>query len=169
MNNIKTWKFTLVFALLAAIAYCIPAAFYIRDSTYSQTWILYLGVFMFLIVAIIYTTIDSNRRKKNVKVFRLMFDSHVITIISILISCLLCFIMLAVFIPGYLGSGPAEKALPDNPPNDVFDKTNGLSLKVFLTAIIGCFSAGSFVGILIPFYSSRRSGETSPEVAPLKQ
>ena len=76
---------------------------------------------------------------------------------------------MAIFIPGYLGNGPAAKVLADNPPNDVFDKTNGMSLKIFLTAIIGNFSAGSFVGIVVPFYSSRAGGKTSPEVAPLKQ
>ena len=76
---------------------------------------------------------------------------------------------MAIFIPGYIGSAQAAKVLPDNPPNDVFDKTNGLSLKVFMTAIIGNLSAGSFVGILVPFYSSRVGGKTSPEEAPLKQ
>ena len=169
MNNKSSWKFRFQFALLGAIAYCIPVVFYIYEATYRQTWLLFLGVFFFLIVAIIHTLLNSRRNRNNTKTFRLMFDSLVITMISIVVTCLLCFILMAFFIPGYLGNGPAAKVLADNPPNDVFDKTNGLSLKVFLTAIVGNFSAGSFVGILVPFYSSRAGGKTSPEVAPLKQ
>src|SRR5215203_4843772 len=125
MNNKSIWKQRFQFALLGAIAYCVPVVFYIYDATYRQTWLLFLGVFFFLIVSIIHTLQDSRKRRHNVKTFRLMYDSHVITIISIVITVILCFILMAVLIPGYVGNGQPAKALTDNPPNDVFDKTNG--------------------------------------------
>jgi hypothetical protein len=165
----KFWKQRVQFALPGAIVFCIPAVFYIRDAAYRQTWLLFLGVFFFLIVATITTLIDSRKRKQNVKAVRLMFDSQLTTIISIIITCILCFILLAILIPGYIGSGHAAKVLTGNPPSDVLDKTNGLSLKIFITAIVGNFTAGSFVAILVPFYSSRIGGKTSPETTPLKQ
>lgn len=169
MNTHKNWTFTFVFALLGSIAYCIPSGIYIHKATYRQTWLLYLGVFMFLIVAIIYTLINSNRRRTNVKTFRLIIDSHVITIISILMSCVILFILMCIFIPGYLSGGHVQNVLPGNQPGVLYDQTKGFSLKVFMTTIFGCFSAGSFVGIVIPFYSSKQAGDASPEAALLKQ
>lgn len=169
MSNKLDLKITATFAVLGAVAFCIPVYFFIREATFTKTWLLYLGVFLFLIVTIIHTFRDSRRRGSSERTFTLVFDSHIITICAIVLSCLLCFLMLVVFVPGYLSSGPAEKVLTDTNPTNIADKTNGLSLKIFMAAVIGNFSVGSFTGILLPFYSSRRRRGVSGEQFPLKQ
>ena len=149
-------KFTLQFAITGAISFSIPVYFFIRESMYSKTWLLFLGVFLFFIVTVIHTLVNGNRRGEPGTPVELIFESELITITAIILCCVISFILLVIFVPGYLGNGPAQKVLTGNPPSDVLDKTNGLSLKIFMTAIIGNFSVGSFASILLPFYSTGR-------------
>lgn len=58
---------------------------------------------------------------------------------------------MTVLIAGYLNSGNTDKALTDAPPNTILDKTNGLSFKIFINAILLNFFTGSFVEITFPF------------------
>jgi hypothetical protein len=99
----------------------------------------------------------------------MVFESHVTTFIGVVIACVLCFLLLTILVPGYLSEGPAGKVLTDTPPNSVTDKTNGLSFKVFMGAILFNFSMGSFVSIIFPFYSKRNQTKDSKEPTPLHQ
>jgi len=169
MSRKLNLSLTLRYAIIEAIVFCIPVFIYIRDATYQKTWLLFLGCFFFLIVSVFHTLEDSRKSAGRERTFTLVFNSHMITIAAIILSCVLSFILLAIMIPGYLGKGTADTTLADAPPNTIFDKTNGLSFKVFMTAVVGNFIAGSFVGILVPFYSSRRNRRMSGEEFPLKE
>ncbi len=160
------WHTTIIWGLIGAIAFCIPVYLYIRDDTYTESWLLYVGSALFMIAMGIHIVSENKKRGENESTVALMFISQVATIIGIIAACLISFILLVLFVPGYLESGNTAKQLTDTPPSTISDKTNGLSLKIFATAIIANFCAGSFVGIVFPFSQKRNQTRDSEEPTP---
>jgi hypothetical protein len=159
----------LISGAIAAMLFCVPEYIFIVNADYRQSWLLYMGSFLFLIVMWIHILRDSKKRGNNESTVALVFSSHVTTIVGILFAVLLSFILLATLIPGYLGSGEAGKQLIHEPPNIVRDKTDGLSFEVFMAATIINFSVGSFAGIVLPFYAKRNQSKDRKDPAPLHQ
>lgn len=168
MSGKLNLKLTLQFAVLEAIAFCIPVFFYIRDDMYAHTWLLYLGSFFFLILTVVHTLRDGKRRGGYERTFTLVFDSHMITILGIILSCLLSFIMLLIFVPQYFNHSNIDVSVVGEPPQNQSRGTDGPGLKIFMIAVIANFAVGSIVGILLPFYSGRGRGN-SGEQFPLEQ
>src|SRR5215213_3803048 len=125
-------KETLIAGAIAAVLFCIPVSIYIIQASYRQSWLLYVGSFLFFAVIWVNTLRDNKKRGQNESLVTMVFSSHMVTIAGILITCVLCFILLVLFIPGYLGAGNADKLLTGEPANFVKDKTDGLSLDVFM-------------------------------------
>lgn len=163
------WSSTLITASIAATLYCVPALAYIVMADYTQSWILFLGAGLFFFTMAYHTYSESTRRGGNESTVALVFDSHVTTVVAIIISCIVCFILLSFLIPGYLSAGDAGKALVNEPPNDQQGKADSLGFKVFVGATILCFAGGSIAGITVPFYAKRNQTKDNKEPVPLKQ
>src|SRR4026209_2226908 len=100
---------TVVSGLIAALAFSIPVYFFISDDKYSDSWLLYVGSFLFMIVIGVHTIRESNKRSENESTLTLAFLSHATTITGILISVLFSFILLSLLVPGYLNAGNADQ------------------------------------------------------------
>lgn len=160
---------TIISAILAAIVFCVPASIYINRASYRDTWLLYLGSFLFFVVIWVHTMIDSSRRKHNESTVAMVFASHVVTIAGIILSCLACFILLLLMVPGYLQPGTPEKILTGEPANSLIDKTDGLSFDIFFAATFINFSVGSFTGIVLPFALKRNQARDKRKPTPFHQ
>jgi amino acid transporter len=163
------WTPTFIAASIAAVAFCIPVFFYINMANYTETWLLYLGSFLFLVVMWFDTTYENKRRGENESMVTMVFATNVTTIVGIIFSCIICFIMLSVLVPNYLGAGNAEKVMVREPASSIDDKTNGLSFKVFMAATVINFCAGAFVGIILPFTAKRNQTKDNREPSPMHQ
>lgn len=141
---------TLISGIIAGVLFCIPALIYIRSANYEKSWLLYMGSFLFMITVWIHTMIESKKRGDNESTIALVFASHSATMVGIVVSCILCFILLSLFVPGYLSSSH-PKTLIEEPANIIHDKTEGLSFSVFMAATAINFSVGSFTAIVLPF------------------
>ena len=160
---------TLQYGAIAAVAFCIPVFFFIQQAKYAGAWLLYLGSFLFMSIVAFHLIKDSKKRGDNESTAALVFASHMVTIAGIIIACVICFLLLSIFIPGYLGKGMADKLLTGEPANSLKDKTDGLSIDVFMAATIINFSVGSFVSIIFPFYLKRNQTRDDREPKPLHQ
>lgn len=163
------FKSTIISAVIAAVLFCVPVVAYISSASYRQSWLLYLGSFLFLIVIWVHTMLDNKKRDMNESTVAMVFASHMATIAGVIVSCLLCFILLVLLVPGYLEPGTADKTLVGEPANIVQDKTDGLSLDVFIAATIINFSVGSFAGIILPFYTKRNQTKDPRQPTPLQK
>lgn len=162
-------KSTLISASIAAILFCIPVYIFIVRAHYIDSWLLYMGSFLFFIVMWIHTLYDSKKRRDSESTVALVFASHVTTVAGVIIATILSFFLLATLVPGYLDSGMADKQLIGEPANIIHDKTDGLSFEVFFAATIINFSVGSFTGIVLPFYTKRNQVRDNKDPAPLHQ
>lgn len=160
---------TVLYALTGAVLFCIPVIIYLYRAHYSQSWLLYMGSFLFFIVMWMHTMRDSWTRGHNESTVALVFASHITTILGVVLATFFSFLLLVLFVPGYLDRGMADKVLPDEPANTIHDKTNGLSFQLFFAATVINFSVGSFTGIILPFYAKRNQMRDSRDPAPLHQ
>lgn len=160
---------TLLFGAIAAVVFCVPVFFFIQLAQYAGAWLLYLGSFLFMAVVAYNIIRESKKRGGNESTVALVFASHVVTIAGIIISCLVSFLLLSIMVPGYLGKGMADKLLTGEPAHSLKDKTDGLSIDVFMAATIINFSVGSFVSIIFPFYLKRNQTRDKREPKPLHQ
>jgi Na+/H+ antiporter NhaD/arsenite permease-like protein len=116
----------------------------------------------------IHTTHDNKLRGQNESTVSLVFASHMATIAGVVIAVFVSFLLLWIMVPGYLASRNPSTELSDAPSNIIHDKTEGLSFHVYFAATVINFSVGSFVGIILPFYSKRNQTKDSREPVPLE-
>lgn len=161
------WTYNLRHGVIAGLLFSACVLLYILDTRYAASWLLYVGSFMFFVMIVVDLLAFNRRRGKNANTVKMVFSSHVTTIIGILVACVVSFLLLSLLIPGYLDSGPAGRVSPDTPINAIHDKTRGLSFRVFIGATIINFSFGSFAGIIYPFTIKRNQTKESGEPYPL--
>jgi hypothetical protein len=138
------------YAILPALIACIPMFFFLRDARFSETWLLYLGDALFLVSMIIVMVILNKKTEENAATGSLLIVGHAITIFSIVIVAIVGFILLLVFVPD-LFSSDAGRTLKQTPANMIHGNTNGLAFIVFMNALFGTGSAGSFVSIMMSY------------------
>jgi hypothetical protein len=157
---------TIVSGVIAALAFVIPVYLFIRDNTYINSWLLYVGSFLFMVVIWVHTMQENRKRREKESTVALVFISHMATIAGIIFSVLLSFILLSILVPGYFDHGNADQLMRQEPANVIKDKTDGLSFQVFFAATVINFSAGSFVGIILPFYAKRNQTRDPKDPSP---
>ena len=112
---------------------------------------------------------ESRKRDVEVSTAIKVFASHIVTLAGIVIACILCFAMLSLMVPGYLHAGMADKLLTGGPASSLKDKTDGLSVDVFMAATIINFSVGSFISIIFPFFLKRNQPSDNRQPKPFHQ
>lgn len=152
------------YSILPSIIASVPMVFFIRDSTFSQTWLLYLGDAFFLFSMIVIMLILSKNAQNNAGTGALLIAGHAITIFSIILICVITFIMLLIYIPDLLIAGNTQKALKQTPSNMVLDKTHGLMFVLFMNAVFGTGTAGSFASIIMSYSMKREQRGDKAEI-----
>jgi hypothetical protein len=158
------WKSYVPFGGIAAMAYCIPVIFFLRDANYTESWLLFVGNFLFLFPVMLSLFQFNKQRKQNASSVSMLAAGHITTITGILISCVLCFVLLLLFVPGLFQPGIPEKVLTHSPANTIHGKTNGLGFMIFADGIFGNMSTGSFITIIYSF--SLKGDQTKEKVSP---
>jgi hypothetical protein len=152
------------YSIICAILSSIPMVIYVRDAKFTETWLLYLGDGLFLFSLFISLIFLSKKVGNNASTGSMLMAGHAVTIIAMIIICVIAFVALLIYIPGLLHFGNAYKTLKQTPPNMVDDKTNGLLFILFVNAVIGTFSAGSFTSIVTAYSIKREQRGDKAEV-----
>lgn len=160
----RYWKHYIKYGSLAAIVYSIAVSFFCRDASFKETWLLFAGNlgYMIIIAASLFSFNRQNR--DNAGTVPMLAAGHITTIAGIIIACLLCFILLLIYVPGFIESGTPSKLMQDEPVNIVRGKTNGLVFMVFMSATMGNFVAGFAASIIFSFTLKRN--QTKEEFSP---
>jgi hypothetical protein len=158
------FKTLFVYGLAAAVAFCIPLYFFIKTATFSSLWLLYLGNALFMGCMFLFIPAFFGRmRSDNASTASTLIAGHASTIIGVVISCILAFVMLVIMVPDLFSAGRSDDAMTQTPANMIHGPTNGLVFAVFLSAIIGNISAGSFVTLITAYTAKRDQTEDRPE------
>lgn len=133
------------YSIFPAILFIIPLIIYIRDETFTQTWLLYLDNALFLVYIFIFEFLFFGQQHET--------DSPVnaglaVTISGVIISCLLIFLVVAIFAPLLYKVGDAAITLQNKPPDFPKKSEFGVWLILFASAIFGNMVAGAFCSIM---------------------
>ena len=88
-----------IFGLLAAIAFCIPVMFYLRTPDFQDTWLLFLGNALFLVIIAVYILLANKKNNENASTQNLNAAGHIVSIIGVVLSCIISFILLILVVP----------------------------------------------------------------------
>jgi hypothetical protein len=144
-----------IFALLAAIAFCIPVLFYLRSPEFQDTWLLFLGNALFLAVISIYILLLNKKNNENASTQNMNAAGHIVTIGGVFLASLISFILLMLYVPDIFGSGTSDTVMENSHITTSGGRTDGLVFMLFMNAIIGNFSTGSFASIILPYAAKR--------------
>lgn len=136
-----TDKRKVFYALVAAVAYLVMTIVFFNEAVFAQTWLLYVGNILFGIIVAIYLFTYNNNTKERASAYSMVKAGHIVAIMGMLISVvgIACIIL---FGKEHLANAPSQ-IKPE--------KNQGLLFILFLDAVVGNVSAGSFVSILFPF------------------
>ncbi len=158
----RFFKVYVIFGLFAAICYAISVAVFIEKAKYADTWVLYVGNFVFMVVVVALLFYISSVANFNSGAIALMGSGIKTVLTGVIFSCILSFILLLILVPHVLGQGPPSISMSGNPVNRSINQTNGLVFMIFINGIIGNMVTGSFVSILFPV-SIKRNQKSEKE------
>jgi hypothetical protein len=140
-------KAYLVFAIAAALIYCIPVYFFIRYADYTRSALLYVGNFLFM--GVVGTFLFYFRSKGPIlKMMGMIGAGQIQVLRSVTCAFIASFVLLVVF-KGLFANEPGGKYLINEPANTIHDKTNGLDFMVLVNSVVGNFLTGSFIVIIL--------------------
>ncbi len=154
-------KSYLAYSVAAALLYSIAAFIFIRKETFNSSWILYIGNALFGLCIAAFIILYNRKRKENASTDAMIVAGLITTVMGIIIACT---ISLVLFLLMSDISHPLQQAdvLNNAPPQMESGKRNQFLLSLFMSAIIGNVSAGSFISIIIPYAAKRdQQGSTS--------
>ncbi len=135
------------YAVAAAIVYSIPAAFFIKNEIYSQTWLLFMGNGFFLCVLLGFIFFYKNPNSNNTKLYPL-FSGLIVTAMGVIISCILVSLIIILIKPSFFSISPSNSIT--HSPSSI----QGLALMLYMDAIGGNAIAGAFASVMF-FVDSR--------------
>ncbi|MEO5891427.1 MAG: hypothetical protein ABIQ31_14335 [Ferruginibacter sp.] len=144
-------RISLVYAFIAAIIYSATVFVFLWYQSYVLSWLLYMGNALFGIVIAIFIYRYSKTNNYTVKISQLIAMGQKTTIIGILISCIMCLLLLLFLSPDVFLKPDANTAALQNVPGQLQNGNTNYLLMLFMDAIIGNISTGSFIAILFPF------------------
>src|SRR5579863_5510846 len=123
MFNRPVFKIYLIFAIAAALFYCVPVYFFILAADYTKSWFLYLGNFSFMILIGVFLFYISRYRQSDPGMMGFMILGEKQVLRSTALALLLSFILLVILIPGLFEKGPPGRIIINKPANTIHDKT----------------------------------------------
>ena len=142
------------YASAAAALFCPFAAVYIIRAKFPDTWILYIGNILFGLTVCFFIFHYNKKRREGASSIKMLTAGHIVTVMGILISCVVCALLLLIFLRHGLQRAPGQ--VVSNPRDLIFI--------VFMNTIVGNISTGSFASILFPFtITKKQEGQAEPE------
>ena len=163
------WRHYLKYGVMASLFYCVAVAFFCRDATFTETWLLFAGNLLFLFTISFSLFSFNKQRQGDASTVSMLAGGMITTFTGILISSVVCLTILVIYVPGLLHAGTPSNILTDEPANTIRGKTNGMAFMIFMSAIMGNFVAGFAASIIFSFIlkSNQTKEEESAELSDL--
>jgi hypothetical protein len=150
----------LLFGTMAAVVYSIAAMLFLKSGVFADSWWLFAGNFFFMVVVGAFVLRTNYKEKENINTSLSVVSGHLVATIGVVLSCIFAFILLNIHVPNLLSDGPV-KVLEQSPAQTQNGRTDGLALLLFMNAIIGNITAGSFASIILPYTMKRNQAKES--------
>ncbi|MEP6746132.1 MAG: hypothetical protein ABJB86_00320 [Bacteroidota bacterium] len=118
---------------------------------YSEAYILYVGNFLFAAVIGIFIGWFYKKHESDIGTIRLVVVGAKTAVAGIIIACILCLLMLFIFVPQIFRPESVSHIQLQRSPAQFAGKNQGFGAILFLNVILGNAGASFFISLLIPF------------------
>jgi hypothetical protein len=152
------------FAVAAAVVYAGAAVFYVQKQAFSESWVLYLGNFLFAGMIGVFIGWYYKRNKASTDIVQLIIAASKTTMAGILFSCTACLLLLFVLKPATFAASSLHSIQLQQSPAQFAGAHQGFALILFMNAVLGNAAVALFISLLLPFsmLRNRRSGRNNP-------
>jgi formate/nitrite transporter FocA (FNT family) len=154
-------KSYLLYSVIAAVAYFIVVCIYLRYPYFSSIWMLFVGNILFAIVIAIFIWMYNRTRRENANTSLMVAAGHITTVMGILIACALILLTYLLF-PHLINGVPKGNTAFAQAPPQMEGRGDSFIFNIFMDAIIGNISAGSFISIILPYTAKRNQKQETP-------
>lgn len=145
-------KYYAPWAIASALLYTATSWIYIYKGDFNDSWILYLGNFLFGATMFAFVFYFYRRFVKTRSISKMVIAAHLTSIIGIVIACLLAALGLMFFSPDvFAAKNTAVDDLVASPAQMQPDRNDGLVMILYVNAIVGNAGMGFLVGLIFPF------------------
>lgn len=141
----------LKFSLFAALVYAVVVVFFIKDASYVDTWLLYVGNILFAAVIALFIFVWAPKTDTTSK---LAVAAYITGIMGVTLAIIFIGILLLVFIPSVASHTPSVNAVLADAPGSLQARSqgsHGFVPIILIDALLGNLAGGFFVAVLFPF------------------
>ena len=153
--NHYPFKSFISFSLIAAFIFCVFAFIFIKDDSFLDSYMLYIGNFLFAGVIAVFILTYNQRRHENAKAQNMVLAGHITAVVGILISCFIIVLLILMIRPNVFHVAAANPDSMEKSLATLQGNTHGLMLVLFMNTIFGNIAASSFFSIVLPFAAKR--------------
>lgn len=166
--EITFFRQVILFSIAAAIAYCIPVYSYIQQMSYEESYVLYVGNFLFAAVIGVFIAWFYKKHQRDISTIRLVVIGGKAAMAGVVVACILVTLMLFVLVPHIFGGTPPDDLTLKASPGQFSGKNLGFGKILYLNAVLGNMGASFFISLLIPFSVMKNiyPGETAKKESP---
>jgi len=145
MNNKSKIGYLSRFGIAAGIVYSIPVIFFLKDRRFADTWLLYLGSALFLVITFTFGIIYGGRQNDTtVKTY----NGFTVAILGAIASIILILVLTLILAPDVYGIGSANDVLHQTPAAMNNSGNHGILFVMLANAALINFAAGAFSAVM---------------------
>ncbi len=151
MVEIKFLRQVLTASFIAALLYCVTVYVYIVHMSFQETYILYIGNFLFATVIAIFIAWFYKQHQSDIGTIRLVVIGGKAAFAGIVMACIITLILLLILVPSIFKPVTESHLHLQGSPGQFQGKNEGFGSILFLNVVIGNAGAAFFISLLIPF------------------
>ena len=148
--NSKHLKEYASYGIIAGLSHVLSVWYFLYDSNYNTSAVLYIGSIFFMFVIFIYALKLTKRRPDHYSTWVMIIMGQVAVVVGIIVSVIGSIILCCFYLPEFVNGGSNDDFLL-NAPGSLSVKNSGTLESIFLTAIFVNYAAGAFISAMIAY------------------
>lgn len=149
--EITFFKQVIRFSIAAAVAYCVAVYFFVTRMNYEDSYLLYVGNFLFAAVIGIFIAWFYKQHERDISTIRLVVIGGKAAVAGIVAAVVLVTLMLLLMVPHIFSGNTNSDLVLKAAPGQFSGKNLGFGQILYLNAVLGNMGASFFISLLIPF------------------
>ncbi len=149
--EITFFKQVIRFSIAAAVAYCIAVFFFMKRMNYEDSYLLYVGNFLFAAVIGIFISWFYKQHQRDISTIRLVVIGGKAAVAGIVAAVIFVTVMMLIVVPQVFNAAGTDRLVLKAAPGQFAGKNLGFGQILYLNAVLGNMGASFFISLLIPF------------------
>jgi hypothetical protein len=149
--NKKHLREYLLYGLMAAVAFLIPALIFIFSDHYENSYYLYIGTAFYMIVMFLYSYRLLYKPYERKRAASMLISGHMANAVGVIASALFSIIACIIHFPDLFSQYGSQEIVNNTPPQINSGSGSEVLMMVLVVTLLGNGSAGSFVSVITTY------------------